>query len=117
MLLTEEGGRVMKYFVTGFGGPGFSTPEEARLVLKDMILPGFEVLMKLEKKGKILAGGLPVGERSFVFIAEASTNEELDQMLRSIPFWGVLEWEVIPLQTFAGRASMERAFLDKMKRR
>ena len=106
----------MKYFVTASGGPGFSSPEEARLVLKKMILPGFETLKKLEKKGKILAGGLPVGERSFVFIAEASTNEELDQMLRSIPCWGVLEWEVTPLQTFAGRASIEQAFLDEMKK-
>ena len=107
----------MKYFVTASGGPGFSSPEEATLVLKEVVMPGFEVLKKLEKEKKILAGGLPVGERSFVFIAEASSNEELDQLLRSIPFWGVLEWEVIPLQTFAGRASMERAFLNKMKKR
>ena len=107
----------MKYFVTASGGPGFSSPEEARLLLKNVVLPGFEVLKKLEKEKKILAGGLPVGERSFVFIAEASSNDELDQVLRSIPFWGVLEWEVTPLQTFTGRASMERAFLSERKKR
>ena len=106
----------MKYFVTATGGPGFTSPTEARMLLKNLVLPGFEVLKKLEKQGKILAGGLPVGERSLVFIAEASSNEELDQLLRSIPFWPVLEWEVLPLQTFAGRASIEQAFLANLKK-
>ena len=106
----------MKYFVTASGGPGFSSPDEARLILESLILPGFETMKKLEKEKKILAGGLPVGERSFVFIAEASSNEELDQLLRAIPFWGVLEWEVTPLQSFEGRASVEQAFLNKLKK-
>jgi hypothetical protein len=67
-----------------------------------IILPSFEVLMRLEAEKKILAGGLPVGDRAFVFIAEASSNEELDRLLRSIPMWGALKWKVTALQTFAG---------------
>ena len=105
----------MKYFVTASGGPGFTSPEEAKQLLESIVLPGFEVLKKLEKEKKI-AGGLPVGERSLVFIAEAPSNEELDQLLRTIPLWGVLEWEVIPLQTFAARASLEKSLLDKLKK-
>ncbi len=53
------------------------------------------------------ARGLPVGDRAFVFIAEAASNEELDSMLRSIPAWGVLTWKVTPLQSFAARAGFE----------
>lgn len=106
----------MKYLVMGSGGPGFTSPEEATRVLNDIILPSFDHLVALEKKKKILAGGLPVGERAFVFIAEASSNEELDQMLRELPMWGSLEWEVSPLQTFSGRAEEERSIIKKLQK-
>jgi muconolactone delta-isomerase len=106
----------MKYLVMGSGGPGFASPEEAVKVLKEVILPSFDQLIALEKKKKILAGGLPVGDRSFVFIAEASSNEELDQMLRKLPMWGSLDWEVSPLQTFSGRADQERSIIKELKK-
>jgi hypothetical protein len=106
----------MKYLVVGSGGPGFASPEEASKVLKAIILPSFDQLIKLEKQKKILAGGLPVGERAFMFIAEASSNDALDQMLRKLPMWGALDWEVTPLQTFAGRATQERTFIKELKK-
>ena len=51
-----------------------------------------------------------------MFIIEASSNEELDQLLRSIPMWGSLQWEVTPLQTFTGRADCERNALKELKK-
>ena len=86
-------------------------------VLANIILPSFDQLIKLEKGRKILAGGLPVGERAFVFILEAASNEEVDQVLRNIPMWGSLDWEVTPLQSFSGRASQERGFLKGLKKK
>jgi len=106
----------MKYLVVGSGGPGFTSQEEAVRVLEEVILPSFNKLIGLEKKKKILAGGLPVGDRAFVFIAEASSNEELDQMLRKLPMWGALDWEVTALQTFSGRADQERDIIKKLKK-
>ena len=106
----------MKYLVIGSGGPGFANPEEAVSMLQEIILPSFDKLIRLEKKKKILAGGLPVGDRAFVFIAEASSNEELDQLLRELPMWGALDWEVTPLQTFAGRAAQERNIVRELKK-
>ena len=105
----------MRYLVWGTGGPGFASPEEAKDVLMNIVLPNFDQLNQLEKDKKILAGGLPVGERAFVFIAEAASNDELDQMLRNLPMWGVLDWEVTPLQTFSGRAEMERKAVKEIK--
>jgi hypothetical protein len=64
---------------------------------------------------KIVAGGLPVADRAFVFIAEASSNEELDAMLRSIPAWGVLKWQVTPIQSFKARAEYERNVVKQLK--
>lgn len=106
----------MRYLVTGSGGPGFASPQEAVEVLERGILPTFDVLMKLEAEGQIVAGGLPVADRAFVFIAEAASNEALDQLLRSIPAWGVLKWQVTPLQSFAGRAAQERDVVKQLKR-
>ena len=104
----------MRYLVTGSEGPGFGSPQEAIEVLEKGFLPTFDTLMKLEAE-KIVAGGLPVGDRSFVFIAEATSNEELDRLLRSIPAWGILNWKVTPLQSFSGRATQERDEVKKLK--
>ena len=106
----------MKYLVTGSEGPGFTSPEEVVGVLEKGILPTFDALMKLEREKRILAGGLPVGGRAFVFVLEASSNEEADQLLRNIPAWGALKWKVTPLQSFEGRAAHERKVLADIKK-
>jgi hypothetical protein len=105
----------MQYLVEGTGGPGFKSPEEVVEVLERAILPGFEHLIRLQAEKKILAGGLRVGERAFVFIVEAASNDEADQLVRGIPIWGVLEWKVTPLQSVEGRAEMERAVAKQIK--
>ena len=107
----------MRYLVSGSEGPGFASPEEAVEILEEVVLPTFDALMKLEAQKKIAAGGLPVGDRAFVFIAEAASNEELDRLLRSLPAWGVLEWHVTPLQSFAGRAAQERDLVRQFKKK
>ena len=105
----------MKYLVIGSEGPSFTSPEEELKVLDEIVIPSFDHLIKLEADKKILAGGLPVGDRAFVFIIEAPSNEELDQMLRSLPMWASLQWEVTPLQTFANRADYERNAVNELK--
>ncbi|MBI4380068.1 MAG: hypothetical protein HY574_02570 [candidate division NC10 bacterium] len=107
----------MKYLVSGSEGPGFTSPEEAVEILEEAILPTFDALMKLEAQKKIAAGGLPVGDRAVVFIVEAASNEELDRLLRSIPAWGVLDWHVTPLQSFAGRAAQDRDVVKRFRKR
>lgn len=105
----------MRYLVTGSEGPGFMSPAQAIEVLEKLILPTFDALMKLEAEKKIVAGGLPVGDRAFVFIAEAASNDDLDKLLRSLPAWGVFKWQVTPLQTFAGRAAQEGDVVKQLK--
>jgi muconolactone delta-isomerase len=106
----------MKYLVVASGGPGFAYPEEALEVLQSVILPSFKEILSLEKRKKIIAGGVPVGERTFVFIVDAKSNDELDQMLRKLPMWGELDWEVTALQTFNGRAKQERQAVKELKK-
>jgi hypothetical protein len=106
----------MKYFVRASGGPGFASPGDALKILESIVLPSFDALMKLEGEKKILGGGLPVGERAFVFIMEASSSEELDEVLRKIPMWGTLDWEVTPLTSFGARAAIERQAVKELKK-
>ena len=106
----------MLYLVIGLGGPGFSSSEEAAGILENLVIPSFEQLIRLEMDKRILAGGLPVGERSIVFIIDAESNGELDEILRSLPIWGVMEWETTPLQTFECRKAIERSSILLKKR-
>lgn len=104
----------MKYLVKGYNGPGFSSASEVRTVLNDIIIPSFKTLIQYEKDGVIQGGGLPVADRAFVFIMEASSNEELDGLLRRIPMWGSLDWEVTALQSFQGRMDIEQSEVSKL---
>jgi muconolactone delta-isomerase len=106
----------MKYLVHAAKGPSFTSAEEMIPILEKIVLPGLDAVTDLEAKKTILAGGLPVGERALVFIIEAPSNEELDVMLQKIPLWGLLTWEVTPLQSFKARADHERAFVATVKK-
>ncbi len=106
----------MRYLVRATQGPSFTSAEVMIPVLEKVVLPGLEALTDLESKKTILAGGLPVGERGLAFIIEAPSNEELDAMLQRIPLWGLLTWEVTPLQGFKARADHERAFVAAFKK-
>jgi hypothetical protein len=105
----------MQYLVHGQGGPGYTSPEEGLEVLEEGILPTFEHLIGLEKDRKILAGGTPVAERAIVFIVEASSNDEVDRLIRDIPAWAVMDWQVTPLQTLSGRADKEREVVGQLR--
>ena len=106
----------MKYLVKGASGPVSLSSEEMGSLLENVVIPSIDQLAKWEKDGKV-TGGLPVGQRAFVFIVEASSNEELDQMLRSLPIWGGMKWKVVPLQSFSGRENMEKNILAEMKKK
>jgi hypothetical protein len=104
----------MQYLVSASEGPGFASPEETLKALENMVIPLFEALMRLEAEGKIAAGGVPLGDRALVFIVEAASHDEVDRLLRGLPMWGVFKWDVMALQTFAGRADQEREFVQRL---
>lgn len=105
----------MKYLVVGSSGPGFMSPSEGMELLENVVLPSFNYMIQLEKEKKIIAGGLPVGDRAFVFVMEADSNDELDRLIRNIPMWATLDWEVTPLQTLSARADQERQAVQEYK--
>jgi hypothetical protein len=106
----------MMYLVHGSMGPTSPVNEDMIDLLEHFVLPGFEALKRLESESRIVAGGVPVSERAVVFIVDAQSNEELDQILRGLPFWSILEWQVTALQSFDGRAFHERKILQQLRK-
>ena len=92
-----------EYLVTMTSGPSFQSPEQVIPLLENIVIPSFNRLIELKKDGRILAGGLPVGERAFAFIVEASSNAEVDRLVQSIPIWGMSDWKVTQLHSVEGR--------------
>jgi len=105
----------MQYLVEAARGPLPASPEQAIALLEGTVIPHFEYMVRLKSEGKLLAGGLPVGDRAFVCIIEAASNDEADRIVRDMPAWGVLEWKVTPLQSVEARAEMERKVLQTLK--
>ena len=103
------------YLVIGSDGPGFTSPQQEVQVLENTILPSFEIILKLEKEGKVLAAGIPIGDRTIVFIMKASSNHEVDALLRSLPAWSALKWKVKALESIAGRADHEKTIVKNLK--
>lgn len=112
--LSADSALAGKYLVKGSGGPGPGSPAEAINLLEGLVIPTFDMLIKWEKEGKIV-GGLPTGARAVVMIVEAESNHELDRMVRSLPLWPMLDWRVVPLESVAGRAEIERQIVKELK--
>jgi len=90
-------------------------PQQVVQVLEHRIFPSFEGLVKLEEQKKILAGGMVTGARAGAFIMEAASNSEISRMLMELPFWGIVKWDVKPLDTYRERLAEERKIVERLK--
>jgi hypothetical protein len=61
-----------------------------------MVVPGVEQLAQWERKGRIHGGGF-TGARGSVFVVEADSLEEVDQLVTGLPHWGLVKADVKPL--------------------
>jgi hypothetical protein len=57
----------MQYLVEGARGPIPPSPEQAIALLEQTVIPHFEYVIRLKTEGKILAGGVPIGDRALVY--------------------------------------------------
>jgi hypothetical protein len=108
----------MRYFVTGeYVEPGpLLPPEQLGQMLEQVVIPSLENMAALEKEKRIVAGGILSAARAGVLILEASSHEEVSKILMSLPFWGLLKWQVTPIESFEFRAKLEREGLARMKK-
>ena len=107
----------MRYFVKAeFVELGASLPpEEFVPMVENLVIPSFEAMDRLEKE-KILVSGIVSGGRAGMFIIDVESNNELTRLLQSFPFWGILKWDVIPLDSPKDRIEIEKQFLENIKK-
>jgi hypothetical protein len=94
---------------------GVLLPQQMAPLLEQMILPSIEACIKLEVEKKILAGGVFSGGRGGAVIMEAASNEEAGDLLTSLPFWGLFNWTVTPLESFKHRGKVTRGMIQQIK--
>jgi muconolactone delta-isomerase len=107
----------MQYLVTEeLIDPGpLLPPDQVVAMMRQAVLPSLDALINLKSEGKIIAGGVPVGERAIVLIFEADSNEELDSILQSLPLWGLAKWKVTPLENLESRSARDRQSTEQLE--
>ena len=91
-----------------------ATAEEAATVWKQMTEPSVKELARLVRE-KTIMGGVFAGERAGCFIIESKSTEELGQVIRDLPFWPRLKWNVRALESFESVNEMERKVFERVK--
>lgn len=101
---------LVEYEATAAGSP--TTPQQAIELLDKLIIPTLE---NLAKDGRIRTGGVFIGARAGLFVVSAKSHDEVTELVRALPAWGVWNWKVTPLESFAHRAELERKMVQGLR--
>ncbi len=108
----------MRFLVTidgsdvGVGMP----PERIAQVREQMVLPGVEKLAQWEQEGRIHGGGFTAA-RGSVFVIEADSIEEVDQLVTSLPHWRLVKVDVKPLISMSSMLERIQAISERLQER
>jgi muconolactone delta-isomerase len=108
----------MRFLVTidgsdlGVGMP----PERLAQVLDQMVVPGIEKLAQWEQEGRIHGGGYTAA-RGGVFMIDADSSDEVDQLVTSLPHWGLVKVDVKPLISHGALLERARAMRQRYQER
>ena len=93
----------MKFLVIGdsvdYGGP--VNPADAAALIENVINPSLAMVEKWITEKKVVAGALFAGQRKGMLLVDVPSAEDLHKMLTTLPFWGLVKWEVTPLTSVA----------------
>jgi len=106
----------MRFLVTGEakGAPANMPPQQAAQMLETVVLPSLEMLTKWEREGRI-HGGSFAGRPGGCMIIDAASNDELADLLVSLPFWGLQDWKITPLSSNEAAAKRVRDMSQRLK--
>jgi muconolactone delta-isomerase len=74
-----------------------------------------EIMIRLEEKGTVVAGGGIVGRKADAFIVDVASHNELLALIYSLPLHHVHDVDVLPLADFQIELKHEREGLDHLK--
>ena len=108
----------MRFLVTidgselGVGMP----PERLAQVIEQMVVPSMEQLAQWEQEGRVHGGGYTAA-RGGVFIMDADSSEEVDQLVTSLPHWGLVKVDVKPLISTSAMLERAQAMRQRLQER
>jgi hypothetical protein len=111
LLVRFHGPRIMKYLIKGKfleENTAGRDQEQIFTMIEMAVHPSLEMLEKNIQEKKV-EGGVVAGAREGYFIVDVGSHQEVGSWLRSFPFWGMLEWTVIPLQSPQSTVDQDRA--------
>ena len=91
-------------------------PERLGQVMDQMVIPGIEKLAQWEQEGRIHGGGYTAARRG-VFMIDADSSDEVDQLVTSLPYWGLVNVDVRPLISTSALLERSRAVTQRLQER
>ncbi|HEV2358279.1 MAG TPA: muconolactone Delta-isomerase family protein [bacterium] len=106
----------MRFLVTAeaTGAVPNMTPPQVAQMLDTVVVPSLEMLAKWEREGRI-HGGSFAGRRGGCMIIDAASNEELADLLMTLPFWGLQDWKITPLTSNEAAVKRVRDMSQRLK--
>ncbi|WP_341502733.1 hypothetical protein [Gallaecimonas sp. GXIMD4217] len=101
---------LVEFEANAAGSP--TSEAQAIELLETLIIPSLE---SLAAERRIKAGGILVGARAGAFVLSAGSHEEVTELVRALPGWGVLNWHVTPMESFSHRAELEKRVVKELK--
>jgi hypothetical protein len=89
-------------------------PQDSLMFAEHMVISHYQILEQWEKEGKLVGGNF-TGQRKSAFILEASSNEEVADMLMKLPLWGNMKFEVSPLQSISSVIDESKKQVEGLK--
>ena len=89
-------------------------PETVSQVIEQAVIPSLKMLAEMEEQGRI-TGGVFAGERGGCLVVEADSAEEASRILASLPFWGLVSWDVKALQSYSSAVEREQGVVNAMR--
>lgn len=106
----------MRYLVIGepAGAAPNAPPQQVAQMFDTVVVPSLEMLANWEREGRI-HGGSFAGRRGGCMIIDAASNEELADLLMTLPFWGLQNWTITPLTPDEAAAKRFRELSQRLK--
>ena len=101
---------LVEFEATQAGAP--TSREQTIELLDKLVIPTLE---SLGKDGKVRAGGIAGGTLAGAFVVGAKSKDEVTELVRALPAWGIMQWKVTPLETFAHRAYLEKKVVQGLR--
>ena len=101
---------LVEFEATQAGAP--TSREQTIELLDKLVIPTLE---SLGKDGKVRAGGIVVGTLAGAFMVGAKSKAEVTELVRALPAWGIMQWKMTPLETFAHQADLEKKVVQGLR--